>query len=81
MPRRQIERVGSRPVLLIHSRGDTQVPFASFERLAERAPGHVETWVRDGNAHLVVDGSFLRPQEDDAYAGVVLGFLGRHFGR
>ena len=58
MPRRQIERVGSRPALLIHARGDAQLPFASLERLAERAPAHVETWVRDGDAHLVVDGSF-----------------------
>ena len=80
-PRHQIERLGSRPALLVHSRGDTQVPFASFERLVERAPAHVETWVRDGDAHLVVDGSFLRPWEDEAYAEVVLGFLGRHFGR
>ncbi len=82
VPRRQIERLGSRPALLIHSRSDSQVPFASFERLVERAPAHVETWVRDGDAHLVVtDGSFLRPWEDGEYADVVLGFLGRHFGR
>ena len=82
VPRRQIERLGTRPALLIHSRGDAQVPFASFERLVEHAPAHVETWVRDGDAHLVVaDGSFLRPWEDVAYAEVVVGFLGRHFGR
>ena len=82
VPRRQIERLGSRPALLVHSRGDTQVPFASFERLVARAPEHVETWVRDGDAHLVVaDGSFLRPREDVEYAEVVLGFLGRHVGR
>ena len=82
VPRRQIERLGSRPALLIHSRGDTQVPFASFERLAARAPAQVETWVREGDAHLVVaEGSFLRPWEDVEYTEVVLGFLGRHFGR
>lgn len=81
VPWRQIQRLGARPVLLVHTRDDTQVPFASFERLRAHAPAHVETWVRDGDAHLVVDGSFLRPQEDAEYAAVVLGFLGRHFGR
>lgn len=81
-PDRQIERLGERPALLIHTRGDTQVPFASFERLVERAPSHVETWVREGDRHLVVaEGSFLRPWEDAEYAEVVLGFLGRHFPR
>ena len=82
VPRVQIERLGSRPALLVHSRADTQVPFASVERLVARAPEHVETWVREGGAHLVVaDGSFLRPREDAEYAEVVLGFLGRHVGR
>ena len=82
VPRRQIERLGSRPALLIHSRDDSQVPFASFERLVARAPARVETWVRDGDAHLIVaDGSFLRPEEDVEYAEVVLGFLRRHLGR
>jgi uncharacterized protein len=82
VPYRQIERLGQRPALLIHSRGDSQVPFSSFERLRERAPAQVETWVRDGDAHLVVaDGSFLRPWEDVAYAEVVLGFLRNHFDR
>ncbi len=52
-------------------------PFA-----AARAPAQVETWVREGDAHLVVaEGSFLRPWEDVEYTEVVLGFLGRHFGR
>ena len=82
VPRRQIERLGDRPALLVHSRGDSQVPFASFERIVASAPDHVETWVREGGAHLVVaDGSFLRPWEDEAYASTVMGFLGRHFGR
>lgn len=80
--RRQIERLGARPALLIHTRDDGQVPFASFERLVAHAPAHVETWVREGGNHLVVaEGSFLRPWEDEAYAEVVLDWLGRHFGR
>jgi uncharacterized protein len=81
-PERQIGRLGERPALLVHSRGDTQVPFASFERLAAAAPPQVETWVREGDLHLIVqDGMFLRPWEDADYAERVLGFLERHFGR
>lgn len=82
VPRRQIERLGARPVLLVHSRDDSQVPFASFERLVARGPTQLETWVRDGDRHLIVaEGSFLRPWEDEPYADVILGFLDRHFGR
>jgi uncharacterized protein len=82
VPTTQIANLGDRPALLLHSRGDTQVPFASFERLAAAAPPQVETWVRDGDLHLIVqDGAFLRPQEDAEYLARVLGFLEAHFGR
>ncbi len=82
VPTTQIARLGDRPALLVHARGDTQVPFASFERLVAAAPPQVETWVRDGDLHLMVeDDGFLRPLEDAAYAARVLGFLEAHFGR
>ncbi|MFU8888393.1 MAG: alpha/beta hydrolase [Trueperaceae bacterium] len=82
VPKRQIANLGDRPALLMHSRGDTQIPFASFERLVAAAPPHVETWVRDGDLHLIVeDGAFLRPLEDPAYAVRVIAFLEAHFGR
>jgi uncharacterized protein len=82
VPTTQIARLGDRPALLVHSRGDTQVPFASFERLVAAAPPQVETWVRDGDLHLIVeDGAFLRPLEDPEYAARVLAFLEAHFGR
>lgn len=78
-PKAQIRNLGERPALLVHSRGDTQVPFASFERLVAAAPAHAETWVREGDAHLIVaEGSFLNPADDAEYAARVLGFLERH---
>ncbi len=81
VPTLQIARLGERPALLMHSRGDTQVPFTSFERLLAAAPAHVETWVRDGDRHLMLqDGMFLTPAEDVEYAERVLAFLARHFG-
>lgn len=81
-PKEQIRNLGGRPALLMHSSGDTQVPFDSFERLVAHAPPHVETWVREGDAHLIVaEGTFLQPQDDAAYAARVLSFLDRSVGR
>jgi uncharacterized protein len=81
VPTTQIVNLGDRPALLVHSRGDTQVPFASFERLAAAAPPQVETWVRDGDLHFIVrEGAFLRPLEDPEYSARMLGFLEAHFG-
>lgn len=78
-PLREITKLGERPALLIHSTGDSQVPFASFERLVANAPGHVETWVVDGDRHLIID-DYERPERDAAYAATILGFLERHWG-
>ncbi len=80
-PKDQIQNLNGRPALLIHSRGDSQVPYANFKRLVARAPVHVETWVREGNLHFIVqEGLFLTPHEDTEYAARILGFLDRHFG-
>lgn len=81
-PKAQIRNLGGRPALLMHSRGDTQVPFDSFERLVAHAPPHVEAWVREGDGHFIVaEGSFLNPQDDAAYAARMLDFLDRNVGR
>jgi uncharacterized protein len=47
-PKYEIQKLGDRPALLIHSRRDTQVPYVNFERLVAYAPVHIETWVREG---------------------------------
>ncbi|MGV8149961.1 MAG: hypothetical protein ACLKAN_13255 [Alkaliphilus sp.] len=39
-----IKKIGERPALIIHSTGDSVVPFSSFERIMENAPEHVESW-------------------------------------
>ncbi len=79
-PKDQIQKLGDRPALLIHARGDAQVPYANFERLVAHAPTHVETWVREGDSHFIVEESlFLTPYEDTEYAERILGFLDRHF--
>jgi uncharacterized protein len=79
-PRDEIQKLGDRPALLIHARGDSQVSYANFERLVARAPAHVETWVREGDLHFIVkDDLFLTPHEDTEYAERILGFLNGHF--
>ncbi len=79
-PRRQIANLGGRPALLIHSTRDSQVPYASLGRLRDAAPDHVETWSREGDMHLIVEGDFTDPAGDAEYAERVLDFLDRHFG-
>jgi len=81
-PRERIRQLGERPALLVHSKRDSQVSFANFQRLVKNAPPHVETWVREGDMHVIVaEEYFLRPAEDVEYVGRILGFLDRHFNR
>jgi uncharacterized protein len=80
-PRNEIQKLGSRPALLIHSTGDSQIPYVNFERIMAYAPDHVETWVREGDLHFIVQpDSFLHPEEDTEYTERILRFLNRHFG-
>lgn len=62
-PKNQIKNLGERPALIMHSTGDSQVPYPSFERIVANAPAHVETWVRDGDLHFTVEqGKPLTPR-------------------
>lgn len=77
-PVNEIRKLNGRPALLMHSRGDTQVPFGSFETLTKAAP-QVQTFVRDGDYHAICDDHFLHPEQDAEYAEAVLGFLNTRF--
>jgi len=77
-PKNEIAKLGKRPALLMHSRGDSQVLFANFERLRQSAPGHVETFVRDGDHHFITE-SFTKPEKDAEYSQTLLKFLEKHF--
>ena len=80
-------KLGGRPLLLMHSKGDTQVPYASFGRLlakARAAGAAVDTFVRDGDHHFVCYAEcFTQPERDEGFSDVLLGFLGKvsHFGQ
>lgn len=78
-PAKQISALGSRPALIMHSEGDSQIAFANFERIVAQAPTHVETWTRPGDHHLMTT-DFFNPENDWEYAQLVLDFLERNFG-
>ena len=81
-PKKEIKKIGKRPALIMHSKGDSQVPFASFERIMENAPDHVETWVREGDLHFILeDDDFLNPKNDMEYSNHIIDFLDKNFAR
>ncbi len=78
-PLAEIKKLDGRPALLMHSTGDTQVPFKSFERLSAAAP-QAETYVVEGDRHSILDdGEFTYPRRDPDFSGAVIGFLDAHF--
>ncbi len=75
-PLNSMARLGSKPALLMHSREDSQVPFASFERLLRAAPAGTRSWVVEGDNHFILPGEgFLQPADFPEYRAVLLKFL------
>jgi pimeloyl-ACP methyl ester carboxylesterase len=80
-PEKEIQKLGERPALLMHTYLDNQVPFQNFKRIMKQAPTHVETWEREGNHHFIIrDEDFLEPEKDAEYTNKILGFLNKYFG-
>lgn len=80
-PLDEIQKLNGRPALLMHSTGDSQVPYANFERLMAKAPDTVETFVREGDEHFICYDQYSNnPSDDTEFSGAVLGFLKKHFG-
>ncbi|MFA9556702.1 serine aminopeptidase domain-containing protein [Evansella sp. AB-rgal1] len=81
-PKKLIKQIGDKPALIMHSTGDSQVPYASFERIMKEAPSHVETWIREGDFHFIIKtNDFTNPQQDKEYAEKIMDFLNRHFNK
>jgi len=80
-PANGIAKLGQRPILLMHSTQDWQVPFSHFERLQQAAEENdiaVTTFVRDGDWHFVCyDWYVSNPARDAEFTRVVLEFLGQ----
>lgn len=76
-PYEAIGHLDGRPALLMHSRGDSQVPFMCFEKLfsrAESSTSRLRTYVVDGDEHFIT-GSFGIPEDDPEYSAVLLAFI------
>lgn len=79
-PLNEIKKLNGRPALLMHSTGDSQVPYKSFVRLREAAPGQFDTFIREGDYHFVCkEEYFEEPWKDEDYAGAILAFLEKNF--
>lgn len=78
-PVNEIQKLDSRPALFMHSKGDTQVPFKSFERLMKLAPKSVITYQCEGDYHFICRGDFKEPWSDKEYSNAILSFLADNF--
>lgn len=77
-PINEIKKLNGRPALLMHSKGDTQVPFASFERLTEKADANIQTHVIEGDYHFIYsDPEF--PEKNPEITNIIFKFLKDNF--
>ena len=78
-----IAKLEERPILLMHSTEDTQVPFSEFEKLLNEADKNninVTTFIREGDEHIICYEQYIfNPAEDAEFARAVLGFLNDNF--
>lgn len=82
-PLNGMAKLGDRPILMMHSTGDTQVPYAEFEKLLDAAKKNkvnVTTFIREGDMHFVCqDPYFDNPAMDVEFSSVIFDFLNTHF--
>ena len=78
-----LAKLGDRPILMMHSTGDTQVPYREFEQLMNVALKNkiqVTTMVRPGDEHFICyDQYFKDPVQDVKFSTAVLSFLDVNF--
>lgn len=82
-PLNGIAKLGERPILMMHSTGDTQVPYTEFEKLlgrAEKNDVNVTTFIREGDKHFICEEQyFYNPSQDAEFSQAVLDFLAVNF--
>lgn len=69
--------LNNRPVLMMHSRKDTQVPYSCFEKLAAEASKYtddIDTMTVDGDEHFICK-DFTRPTADKEYMRRLMRFI------
>ena len=74
-----IAKLEARPILLMHSTEDWQVPFSHFNQLHQAAIDSgisVTTFVREGDWHFVCYDQYVaNPARDEAFSQAILAFL------
>ena len=82
-PVKAIRKLGDRPILMMQSTDDTQVPYSEFEQLlvaAERSQIDVTTFIREGDEHFICYEQYVRePAQDVPFSSAVLDFLADKF--
>mgnify|MGYP000913819402 CR=1 FL=1 len=82
-PLNGIRKLADRPILMMHSTGDSQVPFSEFEKLRDEAEKHnvnLTTFVREGDEHFVCyEPYFDDPAGDSEFSRAILNFLEVNF--
>lgn len=78
-PIKEIKKLGNRPILMMHSTEDTQVPYSEFQQLlnaANRSNIDVTTFIREGDEHFICYEQYVSdPAQDVPFSNVVLDFL------
>lgn len=72
-----LRRLGNRPVLMMHSREDSQVPYSCFEKLTAEASKHtndIDTMTVKGDEHFICR-DFTRPTADKEYMRRLMRFI------
>lgn len=82
-PMKALENFGQRPILLMHSTEDSQVPYPSFQRLKEQSQRYnlnTSTFVREGDEHFICyEEYFSNPYLDTEFRNSILNFLKDNF--
>jgi len=80
---KSIAKLGERPILMMHSTEDTQIPYEQFEKLLNAAKKHhidVTTFTRQGNEHFVCYEQYSEdPSQDIEFSQAILDFLAVKF--
>lgn len=80
-PLHEIKKLNGRPAFIAHSKDDSQVPYASFERIMKKAKGqNIQEFVREGDEHFIIyEEYFDNPVEDKEFSSAIISFLDNNF--
>ncbi|MBU5427667.1 prolyl oligopeptidase family serine peptidase [Tissierella pigra] len=82
-PLKALKNFDNRPLLLMHSTKDSQVPYPSFQRLQKQAEKYnidTSTFVREGDEHFICyEEYFNNPLQDTEFSNSILDFLNNNY--